>query len=355
MKDVFQWVRQRLTLQAEKRKEYYDSSRGVKPHDFRAGDLVLIRRQAPFPRGETPKLGFRFLGPFRVCKTHPPSTLVIEDPRRPGLSRTVHSDKAIHFKSLSSFPDPPSSDSELEQPMRREEIAGERLYDATGVMDLSQYSPTAFPDALPDIPLNPQLFMPELGNHWSGEFSSQSSPLASSLSLGSLEDLSSLGASPPVPGTSSSSHIPRASHWRRALYPPALQRWRRQLFATPTALSQTSTPSASSSMPVPDGTGHGYHTRAKGPVPDYPLPERWRQPKRRQAVPPTTADESAASFPRTENPLSSSPSTEVPMRDRIDKSPPPISYIVRFPWEEECNEDEFFEHGSDNGHTESLV
>lgn len=65
MKDVFQWVRQRLTLQAEKRKEYVESSCGVKPHNFRTGDLILIRRQAPFPHGETPKLGLRFLGPFR--------------------------------------------------------------------------------------------------------------------------------------------------------------------------------------------------------------------------------------------------------------------------------------------------
>jgi hypothetical protein len=333
MRHVSQWVRRRLTLQAEKRKQYYDTSRKVTPHGFQSGDFVLIKRQSPFPSGETPKLGLRFLGPFRVRKIYPPSTLEIEDPQRPETKRTVHADKAVLYKTPPTFPNLLTTDTNTGKPEIQEEIPGKKLYDSTGVMDLSQYSPTAFPDELPDIPLDPQPLLlerpyPSLEDSLlSPLLPTPSAPMPGGLAHSSCPPSSSSMQAASLPP----SYIPRPSRWKKALYPPASRQWRRQLFTDPSHESRTSTPITSPTIPIPGDLRHDHATRARGPVPDYPLPERWRQPKRKQ--PPSSAPRATA-----EQPPASIPPAAGSTRDPSAESPFTVSYHET-PWEEDISLD----------------
>ena len=324
MRNIFQWVNQRLAYQAEKRKQYYDASRKTKPHGFQAGDLVLIRRQTPFPAGETPKLGFRFSGPFRVARIHPPSTLVIEDPQAPEAKRTVHVDKAIPFKTPTIFPDSRVPDPKVKKfaPVS-EEIPGSRLYDSSGVMDLSDFSPTAFPDGIPVIPLEPEMIITRPSTPVTG------APFVTPMPTGIPSTRSEIfggaadgGIPPPLePAAGPTPFSPRHKGWKKVLQPLVAFDWAKQRFK-PTTKSQT--------QPT-DGLTHGYATRARGPVPDYPLPARRRQSAR---LAPYEQGATTSQTPRTRTATEPSTSTGH-RRDQGAKPKYPVSFIEEFYYPED--------------------
>ena len=331
MQDSFQWASQRLLHQAEKRKAFYDSSHKAEPHRFKKGDMVLIRRQAPFPVGETPKLGFRYSGPFQVTHIHPPSTLVIGDPRSPEGKRNVHADRAIPFKTPPTYPEPHARDTEDKEctPVPKE-IPGRRIYDSSGVMDLSDYSPTAFPDEIPVTPLELEPIPSSPSTLFRGDpfiipLPAGIPPSSPGISGGATAgDASSLAE----PSTSPRS-IPWRTRWIRGLRERATPPWKRQR-TTPTTEIRVQPTTEHTNLPATTEVTHGYATRTRGPVQDFPLPERWRQPLRRRG-PPIPADQSTTWGRTPTSTTSAEPSSSIQHRNNHGRQPqPPVSFIEGF-------------------------